>query len=96
MSIPSFYLSPLFIHSLNVIILFCIFIYLVYLFMWLHQVLVVACGIFTCSVQTLSCGMWDLVPQPGIEPGPPPFGAQSPSHWPTRKVPIPQILEYLL
>ena len=33
--------------------------------------LVVACGIFSCSMQTLSCSLWYLVPQPGIEPGPP-------------------------
>ena len=32
--------------------------------MWLHRVLVAACGIF-------SYGMWDLVPQPRIEPGHP-------------------------
>ena len=42
------------------------------LFIWLHQVLdavhrisdllVVAHGIFTCSLQTLSYSMWDLVP----------------------------------
>ena len=30
--------------------------------------------------------MWDLVPWPGIELGPPPSGAQSLSHWLTRKV----------
>ena len=33
----------------------------VYLVIWLRQVLDVACRIF-------SCGMWDLVPQPEIEP----------------------------
>ena len=33
------------------------------------------------------CGMWDLVPRPGIEPGPPAFRAWSLSHWPTREVP---------
>ena len=38
------------------------------------RVLVVAYGIFSCSVQTFSCGMWDLVPCPGIEPGPPALG----------------------
>ena len=37
--------------------------------------------------QDLSCGMQDLVPQPGIEPGPPALGAQSLSHWTTREVP---------
>ena len=43
----------------------------IYSFIWLHQILVVACGIFelrfgmqdlSCSILTLSCGMWDLVP----------------------------------
>ena len=38
------------------------------------------CGIF-------SCGMWDLVPWPGIEPGPPALGGQSLNHWTTREVP---------
>ena len=31
--------------------------------------------------------MWDLVPQPGIKPGPPALGARSLTHWTTRKVP---------
>ena len=35
----------------------------------------------------LSCGMGDLVPWPGIEPGPPALGAGSLSHWTTREVP---------
>ena len=35
----------------------------------------------------LSCGTWDLVPSPGIEPRPPALGAWSPSHWITREVP---------
>ena len=43
-------------------------------FIWLSQILVAAVGIF-------SYGMWDLVPQPGIEPGPPALGTQSLSHW---------------
>ena len=34
----------------------------------------------------LSCGMWDLVPWPGIEPRPPSFGVWSLSHWTTREV----------
>ena len=33
-------------------------------------IFVAACRIFHCSMQTLSCSMWDLVPWPGIEPGP--------------------------
>ena len=39
------------------------------------------------SALDLSCSMWDLVPWPGTEPGPPALGAQSLSHWTTRKVP---------
>ena len=33
-----------------------------------------------------SCGMWDLVPQPGMKLNPAPLGAQSLSHWTTREV----------
>ena len=36
----------------------------------------------------LSCGMWNLVPWPGIKPGSPALGACSLSHWTTREVPI--------
>ena len=43
-------------------------------------------GCFSCDLWILSCGMWDLVSWPGIEPGPPTLGAQSLSHWTTRKV----------
>ena len=35
----------------------------------------------------LSCGMWNLVSQPGIELGPPSLEAWSLSHWTTREVP---------
>ena len=52
-----------------------------YLFIWLHWVLVAACGIFN-----LCWDMWDLVSRPGIEPGPPALGAQSLSHQTTREV----------
>ena len=48
-----------------------------------------SCGtqeIFSCSMQTLSCGMWDLVPWPGIEPGPPTLEVRNLSHWTTREV----------
>ena len=47
------------------------------LFIWLCWVLVVARGIFSCGLQTLSCLRWDLVPWPGSEPRPPALGAQS-------------------
>ena len=66
-------------------------------FIWLWWVLVVATGssifvvtwrTFSCSMQTHSCGVWDLVPWPGTEPRPPALRAQSLSHWPTREVPL--------
>ena len=40
-----------------------------------------------CSIRTLSCGMWDIVPWPGIKPESPALGAQSLSPWTTREVP---------
>ena len=48
-------------------------------FVWLHRVFVTVCGIFIC-------GMWDLVPWPGIEPGSYHLGAWSLRHWTTSKV----------
>ena len=50
-----------------------------YSFVWLHWVLVVA--------WEHSCGMWNLVPWPGIEPECPALGARSLNHWTTREVP---------
>ena len=35
----------------------------------------------------LSCSMWDLVPWPGIKPGPPALGAESLNHRTSREVP---------
>ena len=56
-------------------------------YFWLCRVLVLACGIFSCSMWTLSCGVWDPVPWPGIQPGPLAVGVQSLlSHWTTREV----------
>ena len=34
---------------------------IIYLLIWLCWVLVIACRIFSWGVQTLGCGMWDLV-----------------------------------
>ena len=53
----------------------------IYLFIWLHRVLVVA-----CELLVVAC-MWDLVPQPGIESRPLALGVQSLIHCATRKVP---------
>ena len=41
----------------------------IYLFVYLA-----ALGL-SCGLQTFSCGMWALIPQPGIESGPPASGA---------------------
>ena len=68
-----------------------------YLFIWLRRVLVAARGIFIAGAGSLvaacgiffSCGMQDLVPWPGIEPGPPALGTWSLNRWATREVPIP-------
>ena len=35
----------------------------------------------------LSYSMWDLVPRPQFEPGPPALGVWSLSYWTTREVP---------
>ena len=44
-----------------------------------HYLLVAACGL-------LSCGIRDLVPRPGMEPGPLVLGAWSLTHWTTREI----------
>ena len=44
----------------------------------------------------LSCGMWDLVPQPGIQPGHPALGVQCCSHWTTREIPKFEHFRYLV
>ena len=88
------------IHTLShLIILFIyLFIYLstyLYLSIWLCWVLVAAArGVFVAAGGIFSCGMWDLVPSPGIEPGPPALGAGSLSHWTTREVPCHTVIQY--
>ena len=44
--------------------------------------------LFILAVPGLSCGLWDLVPLPGIKHGSPTLGAGSPSHWTTKEVPV--------
>ena len=46
------------------------------------DILVVACELLAATC------MWDLVPQPGIEPRPPALGARSLTHWTTREVSV--------
>ena len=52
-----------------------------FLFIWLPQVLVATCGIFSFS-------LWKTVPRQGIKLGPSTLGAQSLSYWTTTEVPI--------
>ena len=47
--------------------------------------LILAALVLVIAHETFSCVVWDLDPWPGIEPGPPAWGAQSFSHW-TREV----------
>ena len=55
------------------------------LFIWLHQVFIAGRGIFSYNMQTRSCGLWHLVPRPGIEPRSPALGAWSLTHWTPRE-----------
>ena len=43
--------------------------------------------VFTVVCEISSPGVWDLVPWPGIEPGPPALGVWRLSHWSPREVP---------
>ena len=45
-----------------------------------------ASPVAACELLVAAC-MWDQVPRPGIEPGPPAWGAQSLNHCATREIP---------
>ena len=51
------------------------------------SIFIAACGVFSCGMQTLSCGVWNLVPLPKIKPRSPALGVWHLSHWTTREVP---------
>ena len=57
-------------------------------FFFLNIYLFICTRSLLAAYKLFSCGMWDLVPRPGIEPGSPALGAWSLSHWTTREVPI--------
>ena len=55
------------------------FFFNIYLFIWLHwsywrhmgsSVITAVCGIFSCSIQVLSCSKWDLIPNQESNLGP--------------------------
>ena len=77
-------------HKCKAISTFNVFIH--YLFgctrsQWQHvgsSIFIAACDTFTCSMQTLSCDIWDLVPTPRTQD--PVLGAWSLSHWTIREV----------
>ena len=54
--------------------------------LWRAGFLAVACRIFSCGMWTFCCGLWELVPPPGIKPEPPALGTRSLSHWTTREI----------
>ena len=57
---------------------------------WGSSIFVASCRVFFflgVAFGTFSCGIWDLVLWPGMEPGPPALGVLSLSHWTTRKDP---------
>ena len=39
-------------------------------------------------ILVMTCGLWDLVSQPGIEPGPLAVEVESPNQWTTREFPL--------
>ena len=87
---PCFHSCPLWVHSpqsqsdlfKNWYLCICLFVWLcrVSVVVWGFSILIGACRFF-------SCGMWDLVPWPGIKPRPPALEAGSLSHWTATEVP---------
>ena len=70
-------------------LLFFLYIHFVYLCGCATSLIfIAACRIFSYGKQTFSCGMWDLVPWPGIEPRAPTLEALRLSLWTTREVPL--------
>ena len=51
-------------------------------------IFIMAYRISSCDMLTLNCGMQELVPRPGIKPGPLALGAWNLRHWTSREVPM--------
>ena len=66
---------------------FVIFLFFIIIIIILNIYLFGCAGSCLWHAGSFSCGMWDLVPWPGIDPGPPALGARSLNHWTTREVP---------
>ena len=83
--VPTLSLISFFFKKIFSIYLLSIYIAIIYLDIWLCRVLVAAhgnfvavCGILVAACGIVSCGMWDLVPWPGIEPRAPCIGSMQP------------------
>ena len=46
-------------------------------FLYIYFLIYLAASGLVEACRAFSCGMWDLVPKPGIEPTPPALGADS-------------------
>lgn len=51
-----------------------------YLLIWIHQVFIVACWVFSFGMKLLHCGMFHMDPQIGVKPGSSALGV-----WTTRE-----------
>ena len=51
------------------------------------------CNLFIAACRIFSCGLQDLVPQPGIKPVPPALGVWNLTHWTTSHFLLDQVLE---
>ena len=60
------------------------------------SIFAMACGIFSCSTQTLSRGMWDLLLQSGIEPRAPALESRVLATGPPEKSPPKSLLIFVI
>ena len=58
-----------------------------YIYIFIYLFIYLAAPGLICTLHALSCGMWDLAPRSGMEPGPTALGAWSLSHCSAMEVP---------